>query len=121
MSTHDPRNADMDRLLRAVLKPAAQGDARECPEASLLAACVEGGLSKSEQAAVDAHVVQCGRCQETLAIIGRVMAVPEAAPARTRWFTWVAMPRLRWLVPVTALATVAAFFFATRPLIAPGH
>jgi hypothetical protein len=120
VSTNQQRDADIDRLLRAALKPAADSHAGECPDASLLAAFVEGGLSKEERAALDAHIVECGRCQEALAIIGREAPGPEAAPARSEWFTWVTRPRLRWLVPITALATVAVFFFATRPLIAPG-
>ncbi len=120
MSTNQQRDADVDRLLRGALKPAADADAGECPEASLLAAFVEGGLSKEEQATLDAHIVQCGRCQDVLAIIGREGPLPDAEPIRSGWFTWVSKPRLRWLVPITALATVAVFFFATRPLIAPG-
>ena len=46
-------------------------------------------------------------------------ATAEAAVPETRWFTWVTRPRLRWLVPISAAATVAVVIFATRPLIAP--
>jgi hypothetical protein len=122
VSTNQQRDADVDRLLRAVLKPAAPAQAGECPDAGMLAAFIEGTLSKGEQSALDAHIVQCGRCQEALAIIGREAPgpAPAVAPERSRWFTWVTRPRLRWLVPVTAFATIAVFFFATRPLIAPG-
>ena len=130
MSTNDKRDADMDRLLRAVLKPESHAQPAAgletvpggCPEAAQMAAYVEGGLSPQEQAAIDGHIVHCGRCQETLAVLGRELAEPEeeAATIGVRWFTWVTRPRLRWLVPITALATVAVFFVATRPLIAPG-
>jgi hypothetical protein len=120
----------MDRLLRAVLKPAPRGpDAAgfdadsSCPDAGVLAAFVEGGLTATEQSALDAHIVSCGRCQEALAILSHELPDDEAAsPAEattTAWFTWVTRPRLRWLVPISAAATVAAVFFASRPLIAP--
>lgn len=120
VSTSQPRDADVDRLLRAVLRPAAGGPAGVCPDPDTLAAWVEGGLSLEERASLESHFVGCGRCQEALAVIGAEAPVPQPAPARTGWFTWVAAPRLRWLVPITAAATVAVFFFATRPLIAPG-
>jgi hypothetical protein len=126
VSTNQERDADMDRLLRAVLRPGAHPQAGECPDAAALAAFIEGGLSRDEQVALDTHIAQCGRCQEALAIIGRDGPAPVTVPAtvdrpaRSKWFTWVSMPRLRWLVPVTAVATAAVFFFATRPLIAPG-
>jgi hypothetical protein len=122
VSTSQKRDADIDRLLRAVLKPAPGGGPGDCPDAGVLAAFVEGGLTATEQAALDAHLVICGRCQEALAILSH--DVPEeaedagAAP-ETRWFTWVRQPRLRWFVPIGAAATVAVVFFASRPLIAP--
>ncbi len=130
MSTSQKRDAEMDRLLRAVLKPAPRGpDAAgfdadsSCPDAGVLAAFVEGGLTATEQSALDAHIVSCGRCQEALAILSHELPDDEAAsPAEattTAWFTWVTRPRLRWLVPISAAATVAAVFFASRPLIAP--
>jgi hypothetical protein len=111
----------MDRLLRAVLKPAPRETAFECPDAGVLAAFVEGGLTAAEQPALDAHIVNCGRCQEALAVLSHDLPQEEEAVAapETGWFTWVARPRLRWLVPISAVATVAAVFFATRPLIAP--
>lgn len=120
MSTNHQRDADMDRLLRAVLKPESHAEAGECPDAGILAAFVEGGLSDQERHALDEHFVRCGRCQEALAVIARDVPPQEEAAPRLRWFTWVTRPRLRWLIPVTAAATVAALFFATRPLIAPG-
>jgi hypothetical protein len=108
----------MDRLLRAVLKPASRNPAGECPDAAILAAFAEGHLTPAEQSALDAHIVSCGRCQEALSILSHKLPEEEAAP-ETRWFTWVTRPRLRWFVPIGAAATVAVVFFATRPLIAP--
>ena len=120
MSTNRQRDADMDRLLRAVLKPESDVHADACPEAGMMAAYVEGGVSPQEQAALDAHIVQCGRCQETLAVLGLDDSPQHTETVGERWFTWVTRPRLRWLIPITAVATVAVLFVATRPLIAPG-
>jgi len=120
VSTSQPRDADVDRLLRAVLKPAAGGTAGVCPDPEMLAAWVEGRLSLGERTGIESHLVECARCQEALAVIGAEPPVPKPAPERAGWFTWVTAPKLRWLVPITAAATVAVSFFATRPLIAPG-
>jgi hypothetical protein len=112
----------MDRLLRAVLKPPPHGNAGTCPDAGLLAAFAEGGLAADEQSALDAHIVDCGRCQEALAVLSHELPREEedvSAAPYSAWFTWVTRPRLRWLVPISAAATVAVVFFATRPLIAP--
>ena len=120
MTTGQKRDADMDWLLRAVLKPAPREAAVECPDGGVLAAFVEGGLTATEQSSLDAHIVSCGRCQEALAVLSQDLPPQEAiATPETGWFTWVTRPRLRWLVPISAAATVAAVFFASRPLIAP--
>ena len=122
MSTSQKRDAGMDRLLRAVLKPAPQSGPGDCPDASVLAAFVERGLTATEESALEAHIAGCGRCQEALSVLSHDLpeeAAAEAAAPETRWFTWVTRPRLRWLVPISAAATVAVLVFATRPLIAP--
>jgi hypothetical protein len=113
----------MDRLLRAALQPPRGVSPGACPEATLLAAFVEGHLTASEQSTLEAHVAACDRCQETLAVLSQEPSLEDVeeavAPAETGWFTWVTRPRLRWLVPISAAATVAVVFFTTRPLIAP--
>ena len=129
MGTSQKRDADVDRLLRAVLKPAPGDTAADdveadasCPNAGMLAAFIECGLTATEQSALEAHLAGCGRCQEALAMLSHDLpeeAVAEAAAPESRWFTWVTRPRLRWLVPISAAATVAVVIFATRPLIAP--
>jgi hypothetical protein len=119
VSTSQKRDADMDRLLRAALTPASLDSAGECPGPGLLAAFVEGNVTAAEQAALDAHIAGCGRCQDALAALSQDLPEEEADAPATRWFTWVAQPRLRWLVPISAAATIAVVFFATRPLIAP--
>jgi hypothetical protein len=109
----------MDRLLRAVLQPASRKAAGECPDAATLAALVEGSLTPAEQSVLDSHVVDCGRCQEALAVMSHELQGEEEAALETGWFTWVTRPRLRWFVPIGAAATVVVVFLATRPLIAP--
>jgi hypothetical protein len=122
VGTSQKRDADVDRLLRAVLKPAPRNGPGDCPDAGVLAAFTESGLTATEQSAVEAHLAGCGRCQEALAVISDHLPeepAAEAASPESRWFTWVTRPRLRWLVPISAAATVAVVIFATRPLIAP--
>ena len=122
MSTSHKRDADVDRLLRTVLKPEPRNGLEDCPDAAVLASFVEGGLTSGEQSALEVHLAGCGRCQEALAVLAHDLpeeATAEAAVPETRWFTWVTRPRLRWLVPISAAATVGVVFLATRPLIAP--
>jgi hypothetical protein len=113
----------MDRLLRAVLKPASHEVADACPDAAILAAFAEGNLTSGEQSTLDAHVAGCSRCQEAIAIVVQELPAEggegQVTPQESGWFTWVTRPRLRWLVPISAAATVVVVFFATRPLIAP--
>jgi len=122
VSTGQERDADVDRLLHAMLKAQPRGSAGACPDPGLLAAFVEGGLTANECSALDEHMADCGRCQEALAVLSHEAPAREeesVAPPETGWFTWATRPRLRWLVPISAAATVAVVFFATRPLIAP--
>ena len=127
MSEANARDAGTERLLRSALRPPPPGGADACPDAGMLAAFVEGELTATEEAALDTHIAACGRCQETLAVLAPSLSEGMAAdaaddpvaPRRSRWFTWAIQPHLRWLVPISAAATVAVMFFATRPLIAP--
>lgn len=127
MNEANARDAGTERLLRSALRPPPPGGADACPDAGMLAAFVEGELTATEEAALDTHIAACGRCQETLAVLAPSLpegvaadaAEDPVAPRRSWWFTWATRPRLRWLVPISAAATVAVVFFATRPLIAP--
>ena len=127
MSEANARDAGTERLLRSALRPPPPGGADACPDAGMLAAFVEGELTATEEAALDTHIAACGRCQETLAVLAPSLpegvaadaAQDPVAPWRSWWFTWATRPRLRWLAPISAAATVAVVFFATRPLIAP--
>ncbi|MGA1999746.1 MAG: YCF48-related protein [Terriglobales bacterium] len=79
------------------------------PEANLLAAFAEGGLTMRERELVLSHLGKCATCRETLAV-----AMPEitaehphaaAAPSGTRWLRW---PMLRWAGVGAAVVVVAA-------------
>ena len=120
MSTDPQRDADLDRLLRTQLRRESAGAAGACPDAGMLAAFVEGGVSSGERAALEAHFASCGRCQETLAAMelevpASAPAAPEPAEARRPWL-W--RGHLHWLIPVGA-ATVLVIYLAAKPAIAP--
>ena len=79
------------------------------PEANLLAAFAEGGLTRREREQVLSHLGKCATCRETLAV-----AMPEitaghlpaaAAPSGTRSLRW---PMLRWAGVGAAVVVVAA-------------
>jgi hypothetical protein len=75
-----------------------------CIDAETLAAWADGGLSKSDAAAVETHLSDCERCTAMLATFART--IPETAVAESLWKRW----HLRWLVPAATAATVAALW-----------
>lgn len=115
MSTDRQRDAETDRLLRARLRPDPALDPRECPDAGMMAAYVDGGLPDGERATLDAHYAACGSCQRALATLARIDPVPPGQPARQPWL-W--RGHLHWLIPVSA-ATALVLYIAVRPAIAP--
>ena len=82
----------------------------QCVDAETLAAWADGGLPKSEAAAVELHLSECDRCTAMLATF--VRTTPEVPAAESLWSRW----HLRWLVPVATATTVAALWVLTpRP------
>ena len=75
-----------------------------CIDAETLAAWADGGLSKSDAAAVETHLADCERCTAMLATFART--IPETPVAESLWTRW----HLRWLVPAATAATVAALW-----------
>ena len=120
MSTDRQRDADLDRLLRATLGRDSAAPPGVCPDAGMLAALVEGGVSAEERAAVEPHLAACGRCQETLAAMDlEVPASSQApAPAVARKRPWLWRGHLHWLIPVAA-ASMLVVYLASKPAIAP--
>ena len=115
MSRERQRDAETDRLLRAMLQLGVHHEA--CPDADTLAAYAEGVGAPTERGSLEAHFAECHRCQQALAFIARAWPLPEdeaQAHARARWWS---LP-MRWLVPIAATAVVV-MYFAVRPVIAP--
>lgn len=90
-----------------------------CLDAEKLAAWMDGGLSRADAAAAEAHLSECPRCQSVVAAL--VRATPETRAAEPWW-------RRRWvvgsLVPLTAGAIAIAIWIAApneppRPAAAP--
>ena len=82
----------------------ASGPSAACIDAETLAAWADGGLSKSDTAAVETHLADCERCTAMLATF--VRSTPDAPAVESLWKRW----HLRWLVPVATAATVAALW-----------
>ena len=76
----------------------------QCVDAETLAAWADGGLPKTEAAAVELHLSECDRCTAMLATF--VRTTPDAPAVESLWRRW----NLRWLVPVATAATVAALW-----------
>jgi hypothetical protein len=79
------------------------------PEANLLAAFAEGGLTRREREQVLSHLGRCATCRETLAVAMPAITAEHshaaAAPSGTRWLRW---PMLRWAGVGAAVVVVAA-------------
>lgn len=121
MSTDRQRDADLDRLLRAQLRREPAGPLGACPDAGMLAACIEGGVAGDERTALEAHLATCGRCQDVLAAMDlESPASPAAAPAPVAAARrpWLWRGHLHWLIPVGA-ATALVVYVASKPAIAP--
>ena len=97
---------DVPKFVRQRMVAPVGGDH---PDANLLAAFAEGGLTRHERERVLSHLGKCATCRETLAV-----AMPEitaehphaaAAPSGTRWLRW---PMLRWAGVGAAVVVVAA-------------
>ena len=96
----------LDALLKKASAAAESGPlpGSACPDAEVMAAWLDGGLSKDLLAGVRAHVATCPRCQVVAAVMTKLdTAGAEAAKPQTsrRW--------LGWLVPVAAAAGVWVF------------
>ena len=108
------RDAEMDRLLRAVLAEGPAEAAGACPSAEDLAAYVEGALASQEHQAMEAHLAACHRCQDAL---GLLLSLPAEAAPSAAWPapSWWRAGWTRWLVPIGAVASAVVLYVAVRP------
>ena len=130
-----PRDAALTRLLEEALesKAAVEAQGSACPDAEILAAYAEHGLSEREASRWEGHIADCGRCQEIIA--GVVVGGQNFEEARneeqgspvpafvirkpglgareiSRWpGFW------RWWVPGLGLATAVVLWFALHPAL----
>jgi hypothetical protein len=97
---------DVPKFVRQRMAQPVGGDH---PEANLLAAFAEGGLTGRERELVLSHLGKCVTCRETLAVampgITAEHSHAAAAPSGTRWLRW---PMLRWAGVGAAVVVVAA-------------
>ena len=109
MTNHDR----IDRPLARAARPHDGDVTAACLDAETLAAWTEGSLRPAERAAAEAHVADCGRCLELLAVMARTEPPPSVA-TRAPWFS------VRWLVPLTTAAVVVTGWVLLRdPGIVP--
>lgn len=107
MSTGDSRDRALDRLLRSAGRPALP--TAECLDAETVAAYADGGLAGPAQAAAEAHMAGCARCQMVMATIVASSGAGEAAPAHAPGRSWWT-DNLRWLVPLAGTAAAVAIW-----------
>ena len=111
-------------------------DAKECPDAEVIAAYAEQALGPAESAEWEGHFAACARCRKILRVLAASADTPlaekevaqlgklvsavrapveitgkSAGSARPRFVDW----RTRWLAPAIGVAAVLAVWFAMRP------
>lgn len=90
-----------DRALRAAARRSRATGV--CPDAVMLAAYADNGLSADERGQVEAHAADCAKCLEHLALLGAVSVERDTPEMSRSWFAhW------GWLVPVATAVLVVA-------------
>jgi hypothetical protein len=96
----------MNNVPKFVRQRMARPGAGDHPDANLLAAVHEGGLTKQEREQVLLHLANCSACREALALaLPEVAEHSAAASSAARWLRW---PMLRWAGVAAAVVVVAA-------------
>lgn len=117
---------NFERSLRAAARRGRTGGVH--PDASLLAAYVDRGLSDTERAELETHVADCTECMEQLALLGSVNVPDEPDVRLFEWSPRQLMPRWGWLVPVATVVVLVAIWerqpsaprsFTPAPPVAP--
>jgi len=111
-------------------------DAKECPDAEVIAAFAEQALGSAESVQWEGHFAACARCRNILRVLaasvdtplaekevaqlGKLVSAVRAPVEITRKSAVRAQPRFvdwrtRWLAPAIGVAAVLAVWFAMRP------
>jgi len=104
---------NFERSLRAAARRGRQGGVH--PDASLLAAYVDRGLSATERAQLEAHVADCSECMERLALLGSVNVPDEPEVPSLEWSPRQLLSRWGWLVPVATVVVLVAVWERQPP------
>jgi hypothetical protein len=99
---------NFERSLRAAARRGRTGGVH--PDASLLAAYVDRGLSDTERSELETHVADCAECMEQLALLGSVNVPEEPQAWSLDWSLRQLMPRWGWLVPVATVVVLVAIW-----------
>jgi hypothetical protein len=97
---------NFERSLRAAARRGRPGGVH--PDASLLAAYADRGLSEAERAELEAHVADCAECMERLALLGSVNVPEEPEAPSFDWSPRQFLSRWGWLVPVATVVALVA-------------
>jgi hypothetical protein len=134
----DPHSRDtaLARLMAEALSRSESGRTKQssaCPDAEVVAAYAEHGLTEAETARWEGHFADCSRCQKIIAVLAaaddagverlsNIAAASPAPPAARRsaagnpaaWSSslWRKPAVWRWLVPVAGMASAAGLWFA---------
>ena len=130
-----PRDAVLARLLEEALESKAAGEAQgsACPDAEILAAYAEHGLSDREASRWEGHIADCSRCQEIIAgvVVGGenleetrneeqgslapAFVIRKPGPGASGISRWPGF--WRWWVPGLGLATAVVLWFVLHPAL----
>ena len=130
-----PRDAALARLLEEAVESKAAGEAQgsACPDAEILAAYAEHGLSDREASRWDGHIADCSRCQKIIASVvlsgesleearneeqgSSVLAfvIRKPGPGASGISRWPGF--WRWWVPSLGLATAVMLWFVLHPAL----
>ena len=109
LNTNDKSEQGFNRVIRRVIQNQATPRAEGCPDSDALAAYFERSLLPAEHAHWEAHFSNCARCQQQLALLGRMDLQAAQTASEAAWWNafWPQNPLLRWTVPAAAVGAVA--------------
>jgi hypothetical protein len=119
----DDRERSFENALARHLRPEAPRAA--CPDSETLAAYHERSLAPEQMTSLQAHVSDCARCQEIIALLQATDEIPVAAPNVAQSQTAGAKSGIRvlptrkptlwrWVAPAGALAAALLVWVAIR-------